>query len=190
MNPWADMLRERARAGLAPIEGDIRAPGLREPVEVIRDRWGVPHVYANNVHDVFFAANYVAASERLFQIDFLLRLANGRLSELLGDLTLSLDRFFRTVGLNRAGRAIASAHTDFDREVFDAATAGANAWIETMPAKPIEYEVLGLDPSPLPAGDDGKSSRAVSGPRRKPHRGRRALRQLGSRPGRDGQGEC
>src|SRR5438552_7427506 len=127
MNPWADMLRERARAGLAPIEGDIRAPGLREPVEVIRDRWGVPHVYANNVHDVFFAANYVAASERLFQIDFLLRLANGRLSELLGDLTLSLDGFFRTVGLNRAGRAIASAHTDFDREVCDGSTARCNA---------------------------------------------------------------
>ena len=100
-----DALKEQARQALPQVEGTLRVKGLHGPVEVIRDRWGVPHVYANNVHDVFFAANYVAASERLFQIDFLLRLANGRLSELLGDLTLPLDRFFRTVGLNRAGRA-------------------------------------------------------------------------------------
>jgi penicillin amidase len=104
---------------------------------------------------VFFAANYVSASERLFQIDFTLRLANGRLSEMLADLALPIDRFFRTVGLHRAGRAIAASYDAFSREVFEAAIEGVNAWIQTMPARPVEYEVLDLDPEPLPTGQEG-----------------------------------
>jgi penicillin G amidase len=155
MSEWADMLREKAKAGLPPIEGQLRVEGLHAPVEVIRDRWGVPHVYATNAHDLFFAANFVSCSERLFQMDFMLRVANGRLSELISELGLHLDRFFRTVGLNRAGRTIAAAYDDLSLEAFDAAMRGANAWIERMPEKPIEYEVLGLDPQPFPTGQEG-----------------------------------
>ncbi len=155
MSDWSEALREKARAGLAPVEGELRVPGLHGPVEVIRDRWGVPHVYASDVHDLFFAANFVSCSERLFQMDLMLRLANGRLAELVSDLGLSVDRFIRTIGLNRAGRAIAAGYDDFSRETFDAALRGANAWIELMPARPIEYEVLGVDPEPFPTGDEG-----------------------------------
>ncbi len=155
MSAWADMLREKAKAGLPPIDGTVNVGGLHAPVEVIRDRWGVPHVYAQDLHDLFFAANFVSASERLFQLDFMLRLANGRLAEMLSQLTLHLDRFFRTVGLNRAGRTIAAGYDDLSLEIFDAALHGANAWIERMPEKPVEYEVLGLDPSQFPTGADG-----------------------------------
>src|SRR3989442_6642032 len=70
----ADMLRERARAALPKVEGKVRLPGLEEPVEVLRDRWGVPHIYARNTHDLYFAQGYVLASERLFQIEFMLPL--------------------------------------------------------------------------------------------------------------------
>jgi hypothetical protein len=72
------------RQALPPVEGDLAIPGLREPVEVLRDRWGVPHIYAGDLHDLFLAQGYVMASERLFQIELLWRLGSGRLSEVLG----------------------------------------------------------------------------------------------------------
>jgi penicillin amidase len=156
-------LTEKARAALPPVEGEIRLPGLREPVEVLRDRWGVPHVYARNRWDLYFAASYVVTSERLFQQDFMLRVANGRLATMLSDFGLSLDRFFRTVGFARAARVIAAGYDDVSRELSEAALVGANAWIETMPTKPIEYEVLGLDPEPYPIGDDGVAYSAAIG---------------------------
>jgi penicillin amidase len=155
VSEWVDQLRDRARAGLAPIDGELRVDGLHEPVEVIRDGWGVPHIYGGDEHDLFFAANFVACSERLFQVDFLLRLANGRLSELISQLGLPIDRFFRTVGLNRAGRTIAGTYDERSLAAFDAAMRGANAWIERMPTRPVEYEVLDFDPEPFPTGDDG-----------------------------------
>jgi penicillin amidase len=155
MSGWSDMLLEKARAGLPPVDGELRVSGLHGPAEVIRDRWGVPHVYASDAHDLLFAANFVSCSERLFQIDLMLRLANGRLAELVSDLGLGVDRFIRTIGLNRAGRAIVAGYDDFSMEMFDAAFRGANAWIERMPERPIEYEVLGVDPEPFPTGEEG-----------------------------------
>src|SRR6266542_3296974 len=91
----------------------------------------------------------------MFQQDFMLRVANGRLSTLLGEFGVGLDRFFRTVGLHRAGWAIAATNDDLSEQIIDAAVAGANAWIESMPAKPIEYEILALDPEPYPVDDEG-----------------------------------
>src|SRR5436190_16318927 len=102
MSELTERLRDRARAALPPVEGRVQVSGLHEPVEVLWDRWGVPHVYARNTHDLYFAQGFVLASERLFQMDFTLRLGSGHLSELLGEATLPLDRFIRTVGWNRA----------------------------------------------------------------------------------------
>src|SRR5688572_25661472 len=100
MNPMAELMREAAREALPQVEGEVRLEGLREPVEIVRDRWGVPHVYAGNDHDLFFAQGYVTASDRLFQIELMRRLATGSLSGLFGEVTLSLDRFVRTLGWN------------------------------------------------------------------------------------------
>src|SRR5256714_11568426 len=108
----ADMLKEKARAGLAPVEGEIRLGGLQEPVEVIRDRWGVPHIYARNLHDLWFAQGFVVTSERLFQIDLTFRLVTGRLAEMVSENGLPLDRFWRTIGLHRAGRALLAGYDD------------------------------------------------------------------------------
>src|SRR6266542_3252103 len=77
VSDWASDIKERAKRSLPPVEGQLKVPGLSAPVEVIRDRWGVPHIYAENLHDVLFAQGFVVASERLFQLDFMLRLANG-----------------------------------------------------------------------------------------------------------------
>ena len=60
----AEMLLARARNVLAQIEGRLEVPGLTQPVEVLRDRWGIAHIYAQNTHDLFFAQGYVTAQDR------------------------------------------------------------------------------------------------------------------------------
>jgi penicillin amidase len=146
LSELSDMLRERARAALPPVDGELRLPGLHERVEVLWDRWGVPHVYAQSTHDLFFTQGYLLASERLFQIELMLRFGSGRLSELFGDLTLPLDRFIRAVGWNRAGRRLTEQWDDLSWEMSEAFAAGAQTWLSRMPARPVEYEVLQLDP--------------------------------------------
>jgi penicillin amidase len=142
----ADALREAARAALPPVEGEIRVPGLRDRVEVIRDRWGVPHIYAQDQRDLWLAQGYVVGSERLFQIELLGRLGMGRLSELFGDLTVSVDRFVRTVGWNRIAATLASGYDQRSREMAGGFAEGLRAWTEAMPAKPVEYQVLAAEP--------------------------------------------
>src|SRR5438067_7697556 len=92
----ADLL-ERARGCLAQVEGTLRVPGLKEPVEVLRDRWGVPHIYAKKTEDLFFAQGFVAAEDRLFQIDLWRRVALGETAEILGPRALEADRFARLI---------------------------------------------------------------------------------------------
>jgi len=149
-----DTLRARAAASLPETAGEIRLAGLEQPVEVLWDRWGVPHVYARTVHDMYFAQGYIQASERLFQIDFLTRLGCGRLSQLFGEATLPLDRFIRTVGWSRAGRHLIDGWDELSVDIADAFASGIRSWIDRMPARPIEYDLLQVDPS-FPEGREG-----------------------------------
>jgi penicillin amidase len=146
MSDLTDMLRERAKAALPPVEGELRLSGLHEPVEIFWDPHGVPHIYANNTHDLYFTQGYVAASERLFQIELSMRLGTGRLSEVIGERTLPMDRFIRTVGWNRAGRRLIEQWDDLSWEMSEAYAGGVRAWIDRMPVRPLEYEILQLDP--------------------------------------------
>src|SRR5262249_58601553 len=73
----SDALLQRAKQVLAQLDGEIRTAGLQEPVEVLRDTWGVPHIYARNQQDLFFAQGFVTAQDRLFQIDFWRRIGQG-----------------------------------------------------------------------------------------------------------------
>ena len=94
MSDWAQQIKEQAAKAVPPVEGTLKVEGLEGPVEVFRDEWGVPHIYARSLHDVLFAQGFVVASERLFQLDFMLRLANGRLSELVSEMALPDFDFF------------------------------------------------------------------------------------------------
>jgi penicillin amidase len=141
-----DALRMAAQAALPPVEGTLKLPGLSARVEVVRDRWGVPHIYAENERDLFFAQGFVVASDRMFQLEFMSRAGLGRLSELLGDLGLTLDRFIRTVGWNRAAERLAAGRTQAELDALEPFAAGARAWRERLPAYPPEYVVLGADP--------------------------------------------
>jgi penicillin amidase len=85
-----------------PPRGELTAEGLRGPVTIARDPFGVPHVEAESVDDAFFGLGFAHAQDRLWQMEMLRREASGTLSELFGRATLPRDRLARTLGLRRA----------------------------------------------------------------------------------------
>lgn len=141
-----DELRTAARAALPPVEGDLAVPGLREPVEVLRDRWGIAYVSASSLEDLWFAQGFVQASERLFQIELAIRAATGRLSEWFGELSVPVDRFARTVGFHRIGEAEAERWTPGSRAMMERFVAGARTWVRSMSAPPLEHALLAAPP--------------------------------------------
>lgn len=159
MVDWLEELRAAAAAAVPPWEGELDLPGLDEPVEVLRDEHGIAHIRAASLEDLFRAQGFVVASERLFQLEFLLRAANGRLAAMVGEPALAADRFARTVGWHRAGARIWDSWDERSRRIVRAYLEGARAWVQAMPAPPAEYAVLGLAPS-LP--HDGPSWAAAS----------------------------
>jgi penicillin G amidase len=129
---------------------NLKTPGLQQPVEVIRDWYGVNHIYANNEHDLFFAQGYCAAKDRLFQFELWRRQATGTMAEILGAKELKRDigtRLFKFRGdlkqeLNHyhpRGELIIKAFTD-----------GVNAYIREAlndkKALPLEFKLLGIEP--------------------------------------------
>ncbi len=135
------------RRPLAQVEGELRLAGLRAPVQVLRDHWGVPHIYADNEFDLFFAQGYVHAQDRLWQMEFNRRVVAGRMSELVGSVTVDFDRWMRTLGLYRA----AEAELDhIDRRTLrdlQAYAAGVNARID-QGRLPMEFSLLMHQPEP------------------------------------------
>ena len=153
MGDFVDQLRDVAAASLLPEEGELTVPGLVEPVEVLRDRWGVPYISAASLPDLWFAQGFVTAGERLFQLDLTLRAATGRLSEIFADRTVPDDRFARTIGFRRAGIRIAAAWDETSREMHARFREGVAAWMAWTPSVPIEYTLLDLRPD-LPTDDE------------------------------------
>src|SRR6201984_951272 len=86
-----DDLSSAALKALAKVSGQLRIQGLDRPVNVLRDRWGMAHIYAQNQHDLFFAQGVVAAQDRLFQMELWKRAGQGRLAEILGPSALARD---------------------------------------------------------------------------------------------------
>jgi len=136
-----------SRKRLPQTEGKINLPGLTAEVEVLRDSWGIPHIYAGDLHDLYFAQGFVHAQDRMFQMEMNRRVARGKLSELFGELALDTDRTARTFGFNRLGSADwANADGDL-REIILAYTQGVNAYLEYPGKKlPIEFTLLRHQP--------------------------------------------
>ncbi len=108
-------------------KGRVKLRGLRGETEIIRDRWGVPHIYAANLHDLFFAVGYAQAQDRLWQMEFNRRLGSGTLSEVLGEPALEFDRLIRRVGFRRLAEVDWRDGEATERAVLEAFTAGVNA---------------------------------------------------------------
>lgn len=144
-----DSLLARSKTVLAQVEGEIKLPGLKEPVEVLRDKWGVPHIYAQNQHDLFFAQGFVAAQDRLFQIDLWRRVAVGETAEIFGEEGIEADRFARLVKYRGDMQPEWTSYAPDTQEIATAFTEGINACIDQMQAQnklPIEFQILGYQP--------------------------------------------
>ncbi|MGZ8579073.1 MAG: penicillin acylase family protein, partial [Actinomycetota bacterium] len=146
MTDLVDTLRAQAAASLFPVDGELRVGGLEEPVTVTRDRSGVPTIVAASLHDLWFAHGLVTAGERLFQLYLAIRASTGRLSEVFGERTVDTDRFARTIGFHLAGRRYLEDWNEEDRAMHARFRAGVQTWSDVLPAKPIEYTLLDLEP--------------------------------------------
>ena len=134
-----------ARNQFPQTSGTLSAPGLEQPVEVYRDSMGIPHLYAANEHDLFFAQGFVHAQDRFWQMEFWRRIGAGRLSEILGPSALEDDRFIRTVGWHRVAAQEAEALSGEERDALQAYADGVNAYITANRGElGLEFVVLGL----------------------------------------------
>lgn len=131
-------------------ESTLTITGLQESVEIVRDQWGINHIYAENEHDLFFAQGYAVAKDRLFQFEIWRRQATGTVAEILGERELNRDigtRLFKFRGdmtqemdhYHANGSAIITAYTD-----------GVNAYIEEVLQNPedlpVEFKILNIVP--------------------------------------------
>lgn len=131
------------------IDGRVQAPGLRGSVEIVRDRWGAPHIYAESEDDLFFAQGYVHAQDRLWQMELQRRIGAGRLAEVLGEPALEIDRWMRVLGLNRAAEAEAAGLTGDAKTALDAYSAGVNAYMRQQRGRlALEFTLLRFEPQP------------------------------------------
>ncbi len=134
----------------------LTMPGLKNEVEVIYDDFGVPHIYAQSDEDMYRAFGYVHAQDRLFQMDLLRRLGEGRLAELFGKDAVKIDRLFRTVQVNRFTKRWMAQYAEKAPEkilnAIDAYIDGINQFIKEGPT-PIEFEILGVGKTPFTRED-------------------------------------
>src|ERR1700722_19095110 len=125
----------------------VGLPGLRKPVEILRDRWGVPHIYAQTVEDLFFAQGYITARDRLFQIDLWRRIGTGKLAEVLGPSAIDRDRLARAVRYRGPMEAEWASYGPDAKRIATSFTSGINAYIRGLKGKrPAEFQIGGYDP--------------------------------------------
>lgn len=136
-----------------PVRGgtdELAVPGLRDPVEILRDRWGVAHIYARNEHDLFFAQGFNVARDRLFQLELWRRQATGTMAEIQGEIALPRDIGARLLRFRGDMTRELGRYHPRGLAIVGAFVEGINAFIaqtEQSPSSlPIEFKVLGIKP--------------------------------------------
>jgi penicillin amidase len=141
------------RRPLPKTSGRLRLHGLEAPVDVIRDRHGVPHIRARGSLDLAFAIGFCHGQDRLWQLEFFRRATAGRLSEFSGPSSLKIDRVMRTLGLHRIATRESEVIPSTTRVRLEAYAAGINAAVESARALPIEFQIVRLEPEPWSVAD-------------------------------------
>ena len=134
----------------AVAQETLQVDGLLEPVEIIKDRWGISHIYAANEHDLFFAQGYNAARDRLFQFEVWRRQATGTVAEILGRRELTRDIGARLHRFRGDMTTEMRHYHDRGDTIIPAFVAGINSYIAQTEQEPellpIEFELLGITP--------------------------------------------
>jgi penicillin amidase len=129
---------------LPQLSGRYAMSGVAAPARIVRDRNGVPHIYARTLTDAMFALGFVHAQDRLFQMEAQRRLGAGRMSEIAGSATLRFDRLMRVLGLYRRAQASYASLAPEARRLLDSYTAGVNAYLTDRREKlPPEFLIVG-----------------------------------------------
>lgn len=140
-------LSAQARGALAQTSGTIKLAGLQKPVRVLRDEWGIAHIYAETQDDLFFAQGFVAAQDRLWQMDLWRRTGEGKLAEVLGSQAVARDRFARLLRYRGDMKAEYESYAPDAEPIIAAFVRGVNAFIETSRDRlPIEFQLTGSKP--------------------------------------------
>jgi len=140
----------RAQSTGTATSDTLRLAGLQHPVEILRDRWGISHIYAASEHDLFFAQGYAAARDRTFQFELWRRQATGTLAEVLGPRELERDRGARLFRFRGDLTAELSHYHPHGVAIVGAFVDGVNAFVDQAAKDsslvPIELRMLGLKP--------------------------------------------
>jgi penicillin amidase len=134
------------RRSFPQTRGQLTLPGLQAPVEVLRDAYGIPQIYASSTHDLFMAQGYVHAQERFWQMDFWRHIGSGRLSEMFGSSQIDTDSFLRTLGWAEIAQQELDQIDPNSLAILQAYAQGVNAYLADHKGSAIslEYAILGL----------------------------------------------
>jgi penicillin G amidase len=142
------------RMSLPKINGSLAIPRLSESVEIIRDQHAVPHIYAKNEADAYFALGFVHAQDRLWQMEFQRRVGAGRLSEVVGEAALETDKFLRTLSVYHYAEAVIPNLSEETRSILESYVAGINSYLQTHRGPmPPEFLILRHTPEPWTVAD-------------------------------------
>lgn len=142
------VFNDTTRGPLPVTNGTLNVAGLEAQVEVLRDDWGIPHIYASSPHDLFFAQGYTQAQDRWWQMEFSRHVGNGAIQELTGrtNSVMGTDLFIRTAGWRQAAERDVALLDETELAYVQAFADGVNAYITSRPADDLalEYRLLGL----------------------------------------------
>lgn len=138
---------------IAPNGGSVRAIALSQDVQITYDAKGLPQIWADNAHDALYALGWLHAADRLFQMDLTRRVARGRLSEILGKVTLKMDMEARRIGHARLARKQLTSLSKRNHKLLNAYADGINSYVKKAGALPFEFYLLHMDFEPWTAAD-------------------------------------
>lgn len=148
-SPQTQNLRQQAEKALAQTSGTLKLHGLEKPVKVLRDEWGIAHIYAETQNDLFFAQGFVAAQDRLWQMDLWRRQGEGKLAEVLGEKAIERDKFARLLRYRGDMKAEWESYAPDAKPIIESFVRGVNALIESSGDRlPIEFQLTGTKPEP------------------------------------------
>jgi penicillin amidase len=149
MNLTTLLLKRAVGARLPLTRGTLILPGLHAPVTIRRDRYGIPHIEAQDDHDAWFGMGFCQAQDRAFQLELRLRTQRGTLSELFGEATLGIDRLSRRIGFVDSSRKQLPVLDDEARGQIEAFVMGINAGLFAgSPKAAPEFALLRATPTP------------------------------------------
>ncbi len=135
------------RSTVPDYVGLVNAPEIRDNIEIIRDSFGMAHIYASNDEEAAFAFGYATAQDRLFQMDIIRRTIRGRLAEILGEKTVKVDRLFRVITAKRSADSLYTLLSPEVKSCLTAYAAGVNRYMESHQEKlSWEFGILGYTP--------------------------------------------